>query len=64
MKRFRTLIVLGLLVGISPFVGLPYEILMWLLPVLGFLVALSGTLAVVGERYEKSSHTHESASSL
>lgn len=64
MKRFRTLIVLGTLVGISPFLGLPYEVLMWLLPILGVLVALSGIAASLGDTYEKTSQTHESPSSL
>lgn len=38
MSRESVLIVLGLLVVLSPFIGLPLEILAWVLPVLGLIV--------------------------
>lgn len=39
MSRESVLVLLGLLIVLSPFVGLPLEILAWILPVLGFAVA-------------------------
>ncbi|MDB5237327.1 MAG: hypothetical protein JWL88_429 [Parcubacteria group bacterium] len=38
MSRDRLLILIGTLVLVSPFVGLPLSILTWILPVLGGLV--------------------------
>ncbi|MEK9160520.1 MAG: hypothetical protein AAB440_00590 [Patescibacteria group bacterium] len=42
MSRARTLILLGVLVGLSPFLGLPMWLLMWVLPILGLMVLLTG----------------------
>lgn len=42
MSKRTTLILLGLLIVITPFVGLPYSYLMWVLPILGLLVAYLG----------------------
>lgn len=38
MSRERALMLLGILVLVSPFVGLPLAILTWILPLLGGLV--------------------------
>lgn len=38
MSREGTLILLGLFVALSPFVGLPYSWLMWILPILGLII--------------------------
>ena len=38
MTRVRTITGLALLVALSPFLGLPYSWLMWLLPILGLLI--------------------------
>lgn len=49
MNRKQTLLALGVLVVLSPFVGLPYAWLMWILPALGVLIvfaALSGRARV------------------
>lgn len=45
MSRRLILIILGILVAISPFVGLPLSILSWVLPILGALIVLT-TLAL------------------
>jgi hypothetical protein len=42
MLRGRALIALGALIIVSPFLGLPYSWLMFMLPVLGVLVLLVG----------------------
>lgn len=42
MSRARTLILLGVLIALSPFLGLPVWILMWVLPILGLMVLLTG----------------------
>ncbi len=39
MHRHNALVLLGLLAALSPFVGLPYSVLAFVLPVLGLLVA-------------------------
>ncbi len=42
MKNGRTLIILGALVIVAPFIGLPYSWLRFMLPVLGALVLVAG----------------------
>lgn len=42
MSRESALIILGILVAVSPFVGLPLSVLAWILPVLGILTAIIG----------------------
>ncbi len=42
MSRESTLILFGVLVALSPFIGLPYIWLMWILPILGILVIVLG----------------------
>lgn len=42
MSRVSTLILLGVLIALSPFLGLPLSILMWVLPILGLMVLLTG----------------------
>ncbi len=37
MHRLQALMVLGLLTALSPFIGLPYAWLMWLLPLFGIV---------------------------
>lgn len=44
MTRESFLILLGILVVLSPFAGLPLSILSWILPVLGLLIVLIGVL--------------------
>lgn len=39
MSREGIVIVLGVLVAVSPFIGLPYYLLAWVLPVLGLACA-------------------------
>ena len=40
MTRESTVATLALLVALSPFLGLPYTLLMWIVPSLGVLIAL------------------------
>lgn|GEM_PF-2125086 len=54
MKRAHLLLTLGILVLLSPFVGLPYTFLMFLLPVLGLLIILATVL-----RIPKRAPTHD-----
>jgi hypothetical protein len=42
MSRTTTLVILGVLVFLAPFAGLPLSWLSWLLPVLGVAVIVSG----------------------
>jgi len=42
MSRERLLIIIGVLVLLSPFVGVPLAILSWILPILGAGVSLIG----------------------
>jgi hypothetical protein len=50
MSRERLLMLLGILVVVSPFVGLPLAILTWVLPVLGALVFAIGTSFAMRKR--------------
>jgi hypothetical protein len=42
MSRENFLILLGVLILLSPFAGLPMSILAWILPILGILVLVIG----------------------
>jgi TRAP-type C4-dicarboxylate transport system permease small subunit len=42
MKRESFLVVLGVVIAISPFVGLPLSWLMYILPILGLLIVVIG----------------------
>ena len=42
MSRTGTLVLLGILVALAPFVGLPLSVLAWVLPILGVMVLLTG----------------------
>ncbi|MBP9816777.1 MAG: hypothetical protein KBD05_02010 [Candidatus Pacebacteria bacterium] len=42
MSRAGTLILLGILIALTPFIGLPLSLLAWVLPILGLLVLLTG----------------------
>jgi hypothetical protein len=54
MSREATLILIGLLVIVSPFSGLPVSWLQWLLPVLGIIVAVIGySLRMEKVRHQK-----------
>ncbi|MDR3548052.1 MAG: hypothetical protein P4M11_07280 [Candidatus Pacebacteria bacterium] len=44
MSRENFLILLGILVVLSPFAGLPLAWLMWLLPILGALIVIIGIM--------------------
>ncbi len=51
MSREGIIMTLGLLTAVSPFIGLPYSWLMWMLPVLGLVsFALALTLRVKRQR--------------
>lgn len=45
MAREVTLIILGVLVALSPYLGLPVRALAVLLPVLGLIIAVLGLIA-------------------
>jgi ABC-type xylose transport system permease subunit len=49
MSRSSTLITLGILIALSPFLGLPHAWLVIVLPVLGFLTLLIGYLLRKGQ---------------
>ncbi|KND49415.1 MAG: hypothetical protein AB203_04445 [Parcubacteria bacterium C7867-008] len=53
MSRERLLIIVGLLVVFSPFIGLPLAILVWVLPILGGIVTLIGISYVVRKRNQQ-----------
>lgn len=42
MSRAGTLILLGILIALTPFLGLPLSLLAWVLPLLGLMVVLTG----------------------
>jgi TRAP-type C4-dicarboxylate transport system permease small subunit len=42
MSRVSTLILLGVLVFLSPFLGLPLSWLFWILPILGIAIVVAG----------------------
>ncbi len=50
MSRERLLMLLGILVVLSPFVGLPLAILTWILPVLGASVLAIGASFAMRKR--------------
>lgn len=58
MSRSLMLIVLGVLIALSPFSGLPMNILTWVLPVFG-LVAVA--IGVSYRRQQTSSVPHEAS---
>lgn len=60
MSRESTVILLGILVAMSPFVGLPLSVLSFVLPVLGILIALIGiTLRALSAKAPLPSHEPE-----
>lgn len=60
MSRETTLMLLGVLIVIAPFVGLPLSVLSFVLPVLGFCVALVGILMRIARPSEPRATPHES----
>ncbi|HEV7121512.1 MAG TPA: hypothetical protein VGN56_01645 [Candidatus Paceibacterota bacterium] len=52
MSRERLLMLLGILVLVSPFVGLPLSLLAWVLPVLGGLVLGIGASYAMRKRMQ------------
>lgn len=40
MQKRTVLVVIGIIIALSPFAGLPYSALMWLLPILGIITAV------------------------
>ncbi len=42
MSKEGTLVTIGILTAVSPFLGLPYSWLAWILPVLGILAVIVG----------------------
>jgi hypothetical protein len=41
MSRSRVRMILGVLVALAPFAGLPYTSLMWILPILGIAIVIA-----------------------
>lgn len=60
MSREPILIVLGILLSISPFVGMPPSWFMYFLPVMGALVALIG-FTLHQKRKQRAHLTHETS---
>lgn len=56
MSRSLILVLLGVLVALSPYVGIPYSYLMWVLPVLGLVVLLMGLSLKKGRVAETEAH--------
>jgi hypothetical protein len=65
MSRESLLILLGILVALSPFLGIPLSLLAWILPVLG-LVTLGIGISLRTERTRSARPTtsHEASPSL
>lgn len=65
MSRESLLILLGILVALSPFLGIPLSLLAWILPVLG-LVTLGIGISLRTERTRSADATtsHEASPSL
>jgi hypothetical protein len=59
MSKSTTLIVLGVIIFISPFIGLPTSWLSWLLPILGIVVGVIGYLVRVRIKEENPEPVHE-----
>lgn len=62
MSLGRTLILLGVLIALSPFVGLPYSYLAWVLPLLGLVVVATGVASFKKRPREALSPEHEAVS--
>ncbi|MDB5266094.1 MAG: hypothetical protein JWM39_807 [Parcubacteria group bacterium] len=60
MTRERLLMLLGILILVSPFVGLPLTILTWILPVLGGLTFGIGASYVMRKRNEMNERVQRS----
>lgn len=60
MSRGLMLIVLGALVMLAPFSGLPMRILIWILPVLGLAILLIG-ISYKRERVRATPSSHEAS---
>lgn len=65
MSRESLLILLGVLVALSPFLGIPLSLLAWILPVLG-LVTLGIGVSLRAERTRgiRLNSSHETSTSL
>ncbi len=62
MSKEGTLVTVGILVAISPFIGLPYSWLAWILPVLGGITVLVGYVIrkdIIAERSEPTRVSYE-----
>lgn len=57
MSRETILVLAGLLVALSPFVGLPLRILAWALPVLGVIVIVIALTLRSRRRFERASRS-------
>ncbi|KND50581.1 MAG: hypothetical protein AB202_03810 [Parcubacteria bacterium C7867-007] len=53
MSRERLLILTGVLVVFSPFIGLPLAVLIWVLPILGGTVTLIGISYMLRKRNQQ-----------
>jgi hypothetical protein len=54
MSRENILILLGVLVLLTPFIGVPVSILSWILPLLALgIIGIAYTLRVAKKSYEK-----------
>jgi hypothetical protein len=56
MSRESILVIVGILLMVSPFVGLPLSILMWLYLALGLLVSLIGVTLRLRKKRRASIH--------
>lgn len=61
MSKSTTLIVLGVLIFLSPFIGLPTSWLSWLLPLFGIIVGVIGYLVRMRAKQETPEVVHEVA---
>lgn len=67
MTREGTLIMLGILVAVLPFIGLPLSLLHWLIPIVGLLISVVGLslrkkrLMQSAEQTEAEQHIHTEA---
>lgn len=63
MPKRTIIVILGVLTALSPFLGLPYAGLMWLLPVLGIAIAVLA-YPVRRQRYTEAPEPHEAPTGL
>lgn len=62
MHKRTVIVVLGLATALSPFLGLPYGGLMWILPALGIVIALLAYPVRRKQAEDPAEPTHEAPS--